>query len=370
MLKELEKYDMVILLMAVALTCFGIVMVYSTSSIMAASSAKFHDGFYFLKRQGIYAVLGGAIMVFAMRLDYHVWKKWAVVILFGCLALLCAVLIPGIGASAKGATRWIRLPGFNLQPSELAKIALIVYMAYSLDKKQDKVKVFSTGFLPYMVILAFMFLILLMQHDLGSAVTLAFVAFMMLFLAGARLSYFVGMIILAAPFMWYFIVKEPYRLKRIIAFLNPWNDPTGSGFQIIQSWIAVGTGGMFGQGLGESKLKNFYLPEAHTDFILAVAGEELGFVGVFVIAAMFLLLVLRSIRVAMYAEDSFGRFLAYGIAVLLGTEAFVNMAVVTGMVPTKGLALPFISYGGSSLIVTLFSIGILLSVSSRMRNAP
>lgn len=368
MLKELEKYDMVILLMAVALTCFGIVMVYSTSSVMAAT--KYRDSFYFLKRQVIYALLGFGAMLFAMRFDYQLWRKWAVPILLGCLVLLCAVLVPGIGGSAKGATRWIRLPGFNLQPSELSKIALIIYMAYSLEKKQEKIKDFTAGFLPYMIILAVMFLILLLQHDLGSAVTLAFVAFMMLFLAGARLSYFLGMIILAAPFLWYIIAKESYRMKRINAFLNPWNDPAGSGFQIIQSWIAVGTGGIFGQGLGESKQKLFYLPEAHTDFILAVTGEELGFIGVAVIAAMFFLLVLRSIRVALYAADTFGMYLAYGIAVLLGTEAFVNMAVVTGMVPTKGLALPFISYGGSSLIVTLFAVGILLNVSSRMKGAP
>jgi cell division protein FtsW len=367
-MKDLERHDMIILLMAVALTCFGVVMVYSTSSVMAAK--KFHDGFYFLKRQGIYALLGFGAMACAMRIDYQIWRRFAVPILLACIVLLIVVFIPGIGVSAKGASRWIRLPGFNLQPSELAKIALIVYMAYSLDKKQEKVKFFSTGFAPYMVILAVMLLILLKQHDLGSALTLAFVAFMMLFVAGARLSYIIGMGILAVPFVWYFIVSEPYRWDRIKAYLDPWKDPTGTGFQIIQSWIAVGTGGVFGQGLGESKQKLFYLPEAHTDFILAVAGEELGFIGIAVIAGMFLLLVLRSIRVAIYAEDTFGRFLAYGIAVLLGTEAFVNMAVVTGMVPTKGLALPFISYGGSSLIVTLFAIGILLNVSSRMRGAP
>ncbi len=370
MLKDLEKYDMGILILSVALTCFGVVMVYSTSSVMAAK--KFHDGFYFLKRQGIYAVCGFGVMYFAMKIDYQNLRKLAVPVLLICIVLLLAVFIPGVGAKAKGAARWIRLPGFNLQPSELAKIALIVYMAYSLDKKQDqgKMKLFLSGFLPYMVILALMLGILLKQHDLGSALTMFFVAFMMLFIAGAQLRYILGCGILALPFAWYFIVSEPYRWERIKAYLDPWQDPSGTGFQIIQSWIAVGTGGLFGQGLGESKQKLFYLPEAHTDFILAVTGEELGFVGIAVIASMFFLLVLRSIRVALYAEDSFGRFLAYGIAVLLGTEAFFNMAVVTGMVPTKGLALPYISYGGSSLIVTLFATGILLNVSSRMKGLP
>ncbi len=369
-MKELEKYDMGILLLAVALTCFGVVMVYSTSSVMAAK--KFHDGFYFLKRQGIYAVFGFGVMYFAMRIDYQSLRKLAVPILLTCIVMLLLVFIPGIGAKAKGAARWIRLPGFNLQPSELAKIALILYMSYSLDKKQDqgKMKLFVSGFLPYMFILALMLGILLKQHDLGSALTMFFVAFMMLFIAGAQMRYILGCGILALPFAWYFIVSEPYRWERIKAYLDPWQDPSGTGFQIIQSWIAVGTGGLFGQGLGESKQKLFYLPEAHTDFILAVTGEELGFVGIAVIASMFFLLVLRSIRVALYAEDPFGRFLAYGIAVLLGTEAFFNMAVVTGMVPTKGLALPYISYGGSSLIVTLFATGILLNVSSRMKGAP
>ncbi len=369
-MKDLEKYDLIILLMAVALTCFGIVMVYSTSSVMAAK--KYHDGFYFLKRQGIYACIGFGIMLCAMRFDYQILRKWAVVLLLGCIFLLLLVFIPGVGVKAKGAARWIKLPGFNLQPSELAKIALIIYMAYSLDKKNDqgKMKIFLAGFFPYMVILALMLGILLKQHELGSALTLFFVAFMMLFIAGSKLKYIGGCGVLAAPFGWYFIVSEPYRWERIKAYLDPWQDPTGTGFQIIQSWIAVGTGGLFGQGLGESKQKLFYLPEAHTDFILAVTGEELGFVGITIIASMFFLLVLRSIRVALYAEDNFGRFLAYGIAVLLGTEAFFNMAVVTGMVPTKGLALPFISYGGSSLIVTLLATGILLNVSSRMRGTP
>lgn len=365
MLKRMEGYDLIILLMVVALTCFGIVMVYSASSVMAAK--KFHDSFYYLKRQGLYALLGFAVMVAAMCVDYQSWRKYAVPLLFGCLALLVLVFVPGIGGTAKGASRWIRLPGFNFQPSELAKIALIIYMAYSLDKKQEKVKFFSTGFLPYMILLLIMLGLLLKQHDLGAAVTLWAVAFAMLFIAGARLQYFLSILLLAMPIMVYVVMFEPYRLRRIMAWRNPWADPTDSGFQIIQSWLAFGTGGVFGQGLGEGKQKLFYLPEAHTDFILSVVGEELGFIGVIVIGAMFFLLVQRSVRVALHAEDDFGRFLAFGIAVLLGIEAFVNMGVVTGLFPTKGLALPFISYGGSSLIITLFAVGVLLNVSSRMR---
>ena len=366
-MRKLEEYDLIILLMAVALTCFGVVMVYSASSVMAAK--KFNDGFYFLKRQGIYALLGFGVMALTMRLDYQVWRRWAVPLLLGCLVLLMLVFVPGIGGAAKGASRWIRLPGFNFQPSELAKIVLIAYMAYSLDKKQDKVKFFSTGFLPYMVLLMVLLGILLKQHDLGAALTLWAVAFTMLFVAGARLQYFFSVVLLALPIMIYVIVFEPYRLRRIEAWLDPWKDPSDSGFQIIQSWIAIGTGGLFGQGLGEGKQKLFYLPEAHTDFILSVTGEELGFVGIMVIAAMFFLLVLRGIRIAVYAPDFFGRSLAFGIVTLLGIEAFVNMCVVTGLFPTKGLALPFISYGGSSLIITMFAVGILLNISASTRNA-
>jgi cell division protein FtsW len=354
--------------MVVALTCFGVVMVYSASSVMATK--KFHDGFYFLKRQGIYALIGFGVMAVAMRIDYNFWKKAAVPILLVCLVLLVLVLIPGIGGSAGGSSRWIRLPGFSFQPSEMAKLAFIMYMAFSLDKKQDKVRFFSTGFVPYMVVLAVMLMLLLKQPDLGSSLTLGIVAMVMLFAAGTRLSYIISMVLLALPFLYYAIMHVDYRRRRIMAFLNPWEDPTNSGFQIIQSWIAVGTGGVFGQGLGEGKQKLFYLPEAHTDFIFSVVGEELGFIGVMVIVSMFFLLIHRGIRVALYAEDNFGRSLAFGISILLGLEAFVNVAVVTGIFPTKGLALPFISYGGSSLIITLFAVGILLNISSRVRVMP
>jgi cell division protein FtsW len=367
-LKRLEGYDLIIALMAVMLTCFGVVMVYSASSVMAAK--KFHDGFYFLKRQGVFALFGFGAMAVAMQVDYHQWRRFAVPLLLSCFLLLALVFVPGIGGTAKGASRWIRLPGFNLQPSELAKIALIIYMAYSLDKRQEKLKLFLAGFLPYMVILAVLLAILLKQHDLGAALTMGGVAVVMLFAAGTRPRYILGMGVVAIPFICYLVATKAYRMRRITAFLDPWQDPANSGFQIIQSWLAFGTGGLFGQGLGEGKQKLFYLPEAHTDFILSVVGEELGFIGVIIIAAMFLLLLHRSIRVAIGAEDNFGRFLAFGIAVLLGLEAFINMGVVTGILPTKGLALPFVSYGGSSLVISLFAVGILLNVSSRMRGTP
>ena len=367
-MRRLEGFDMIVLAMAVILTCFGVVMVYSASSVMAAK--KFHDGFYYLKRQSLYALVGFSAMAVAMHIDYHVWKKIAVPLFFTCFVLLLLVFIPGIGGTAKGASRWIRLPGFNFQPSELAKVSLIVYMAYSLDKRQEKLRQFMSGFAPYLLILGVFIAVLLMQHDMGAAITMGTVAIVMLFAAGTKPRYILGMGLVALPGICYLVFITPYRMRRITAFLDPWRDPSDAGFQIIQSWLALGTGGIFGQGLGEGKQKLFYLPEAHTDFILAVCGEELGFIGVVVIAAMFLLLVQRCIRVSIAAEDNFGRFLAFGISILIGLEAFINMAVVTGMLPTKGLALPFLSYGGSSLIISLCAIGVLLNVSTRMRVAP
>jgi len=365
--KRVEGYDMIVLMMAVILTCFGVVMVYSASSVMAAK--KFHDGFFFLKRQSLYALMGFAGMAVLMHVDYHVWKKWAVPLFLTCFFLMLVVFIPGIGGTAKGASRWIRLPGFNFQPSELAKVALIIYMAYSLEKRQEKLKQFMSGFFPYLLILGVFIAVLLAQHDMGAALTMFMVAIVMLFAAGTKVQYILGMGLVALPGVVFLVVTKAYRMRRITAFLDPWQDPTDAGFQIIQSWLALATGGVIGQGLGEGKQKLFYLPEAHTDFILSVLGEEMGFVGVIVIASMFLLLVQRSIRVAIAAEDNFGRFLAFGIAVLLGLEAFTNMAVVTGLFPTKGLALPFLSYGGSSLIISLCAVGILLNVSTRMRVA-
>lgn len=362
------EYDLVLLLMVVALTSFGIVMVYSASSVMAAKN--FHDGAYFLKRQGLFALAGCVGAFVAMRIDYHLWRRWAVPLLLISLALLVLVLIPGIGGKVKGASRWIRLPGFNLQPSEFTKLALIMYMAYSIDKKQDRIRSLTAGFLPYMIVLMVLLGLLLKQPDMGSALTMAAVTVTMLFAAGTRLVFILGTGMVALPFLVYLVAHSAYRLKRIKAFLNPEQDPTGIGWQIIQSKYAFGAGGLFGQGLGEGKQKLFYLPEAHTDFILSVVGEELGFVGVLVIAGIFFVLVQRAMRIAMAAQDSFGRFLALGIAVLFGIQASVNMCVVTGLFPTKGLALPFLSYGGSSLLVSLFAVGILLNISAGLKLAP
>jgi cell division protein FtsW len=356
--------DHSILLLAVCLTCLGVVMVFSSSSIMAVRD--YGDSLHFLKRQGIYALIGFAAMALMMRIDLDVLRKAAWPVLGLCALLLLAVLIPGIGKKVGGAARWIRVAGVTFQPAEIAKLGLVLYMAHSLARKQEKVKKFRCGLLPYLVVLALFLGLLLAQPDLGSALTLGIVAVTMLLVAGARLRYLAGLGLLALPLLYFMVMNVDYRRRRIMAFLNPWEDPSNTGFQIIQSWIAFGSGGAFGTGLGESKQKLFYLPEAHTDFIFSVIGEELGFVGVIVIAAMFMLLILRGLRTAINAPDEFSSFLAFGITLLIGLEAFANMAVVMGMVPTKGLALPFVSYGGTSLVTTLASIGILVNISGRL----
>ena len=353
--------DHSILVLAVCLTCLGVVMVFSSSSIMAVR--EYSDSLHFLKLQGAYAILGFGVMALLMRVNLDLLRKAAWPVLGLCALLLIAVLIPGVGKKVGGAARWIKVAGFTFQPAEFVKLGLVLFMAHSLARKQGKVKSFRTGLLPYMVILAVLIGLLLAQPDLGSALTLAIVAVAMLLVAGTRLSYLAGIGLIAMPFLYFMVMNVDYRRRRIMAFLNPWEDPSDTGFQIIQSWIAFGNGGAFGQGLGESKQKLFYLPEAHTDFIFSVIGEELGFIGVIVIASMFLLLILRGLKTSLNAPNEFSCFLAFGVTLLIGMQAFVNMAVVMGMVPTKGLALPFLSYVGTSLITTLAAIGILLNVS-------
>lgn len=360
---ERSEYDWTVLFLAVCLTALGIVMVYSSSTEMAATLKRYQDDFYFLKRQIIFASVGFGLMALLMRIDYHRWRKLAIPGLFLSVFLLIAVFIPGIGGKAGGASRWLRV-GFNLQPGELAKLALIIYMAHSLTKKQDKIQDVKK-LMPYMVILGVVIVLLLMQPDMGTAAILVTVATLMIIVAGMRRNHIGWLIGILAPSAVVLVMTSNYRLKRVLAFLNPWEDPTGKGFQIIQSWIAVGSGGFFGKGLGEGRQKLFYLPEAHTDFILSVIGEELGFLGVFTVAVLFIFLVVRGMRIALSAPDDFGRYLAFGITVLLGLEAFTNMLVVLGMLPTKGLALPFLSYGGSSLLCTLAAVGILLNISSQ-----
>ena len=356
--------DMTLLLLTVSLTCIGVVMVYSSSAIMAAD--RFQDGFYFLKRQLAYTLVGFILMAVVTYFDYRNWRKIATLSLLLSILLLAMLFIPGLGVRVGGAMRWLRVPGLTIQPAELVKLALVLYLAHSLTRKKEKVRSLTKGYLPYMLVLGLLLILLLKQPDLGSAMIIAGVALAMLIVAGVRWLYVLPTILMSLPVLYFLVMQVDYRRRRILSFLDPWDDPFDTGFQIIQSLVAFGKGGVLGQGLGIGEQKLFYLPEAHTDFIFSVIGEELGLIGVLIVAALFLMLVLCGIRIALQCQDPFGRNLAFGITLLLGLEAFVNLAVCMGLLPTKGLALPFISYGGTSLVVCLVAVGILLNISNSL----
>jgi len=343
------------------LAAFGIVMVYSSGAVFAAK--KYGDANFFLKRELIYAILGLGALSLATRVDYSIYRKLAYPLLFVSLGLLAVVL--KIGSRAGGAIRWFRAGPLSFQPSELAKLALCVYLAYLLARKAEKVRVFSVGFLPPLLVTGVMMVLLLKQPDLGTAAIFGAVALGLLFVAGTRTSYLILAVLVAAPAGWQFIVSTPFRMRRMLAFLDPWAFRRDVGYQITESLISVGSGGVTGLGLGDGRQKLFFLPEAHTDFILSIVGEELGLLGVLFVIALFGVLVWRGFRTAFRARDVFGSYLAFGITTMFGLQALVNIGVVLGSLPTKGLPLPFISYGGTSLVMSLFAAGVLANISAR-----
>ncbi|MFO7156215.1 MAG: putative lipid II flippase FtsW [Pseudomonadota bacterium] len=355
-------YDRLLLWAVLGLTTLGMVMIYSASAVAAAESLG--DSFHYVKRQLVTAGLGLGLMVLAMRTGYRRLEGMAYPLLLLALVSLVLVLIPGIGHLAGGARRWIRLGGLGFQPAELAKLAIVVYLARSLARKREKVRTFSIGFLPHTLVVGLFALLLLAQPDFGSAVLLGVLLFVMLFCAGAKISWLVGSVLLSIPVLFHLIATEEYRLRRFLAFLDPWKHRRDIGYQVAESLTSVGSGGLLGQGLGAGKKKLYYLPEAHTDFIFSVIGEELGLVGIALLVLLFGILIWRGIRAALFAPDAFGAYLALGCTALVGLQAVLNMLVALGLLPTKGLALPFVSYGGSSLVVSLWAAGMLLSISS------
>jgi len=343
------------------LTAFGLVMVYSASAVTA--DAKVHDQFYFLKRQLVAAGIGIGLLLLAFQIGYRRLQGLALPLLFLVLAGLVLVLVPGVGRVAGGARRWIDLGLLSFQPAEAAKVALVLYLARSLARKKERMRIFSIGFLPHVIVAGVLMGLVLLEKDLGTAVILFVVLFVMLFAGGARVSYLLGAMLFAAIAGWRLVAGTPYRMQRITAFLDPWRHRDGVGFQIVESLIGIGNGGWTGQGLGEGKGKLFYLPAAHTDFIAAVVAEETGLVGTSLLLLLFAALVWRGMRATWQAPDAFGCYLALGLTTLFGAQALVNLAVVFGLLPTKGLTLPFVSYGGSSLMTLLAAAGMLLSVS-------
>jgi cell division protein FtsW len=353
--------DRVLVGTVLMLLAFGMVMVFSSGAVFAAK--KYGDSAYFLKREIVYALFGLLAMGFALRTDYSVYRRYAYPLLI--VAILCLAAVLKIGSRAGGAVRWFRLGPLSFQPGELAKLALCVYLAALLARKAEKVRVFSIGFLPPLLVTGLMMALLLKQPDLGTAFIFGAVALGLLFVAGTRTSYLILAVLAAAPVGWKFIVSTPFRMRRMLAFLDPWAFRRDVGYQITESLISVGSGGVTGLGLGDGRQKLFFLPEAHTDFILSIVGEELGLLGIGFVVAAFSVLVWRGLRAAFRARDAFGCYLAFGITAMFGLQALVNIGVVLGSLPTKGLPLPFISYGGSSLVVSLFMAGVLANISSR-----
>jgi cell division protein FtsW len=354
-------FDPVLFGVIVALVVFGVVMSYSASAVYAAQ--HFHNSFYFLEHDLLYTGLGAVGLWIGLRTDFSRWRRFAYPMLLGALILLVAVLL--VGARINGARRWFRLGALSFQPCEPAKFALVVWLSYSLSKKAEKVRDFSIGFLPHLFIAGAIAVLLLKQPDFGTAVILGLVTLMLLLIAGTKISYIVIALLAVAPLGWKVITGTPWRMRRMLAFLDPWPYRHDVGYQITESLISVGSGGVTGLGLGDGRQKLFFLPEAHTDFILAIIGEELGLIGIAAVVAAFGVLTWRGMRAAYRAREPFGAYLAFGITALFALQALVNMGVVLGSLPTKGLTLPFVSYGGCSLSTTMFMAGVLLNVSTR-----
>ncbi|RKN86890.1 stage V sporulation protein E [Paenibacillus ginsengarvi] len=354
-----------ILVSTLIILTFGVVMVYSASAVLAFHD--YGDYFYYLKRQLIFALLGVAAMFVTMNVDYWVWKKYAKVGLIVCFALLVIVLIPGIGVVRGGARSWLGIGSFGIQPSEFMKLGMIVFLAKLLSEEQSKIMQFTRGLLPALGLIGVAFGMIMLQPDLGTGAVLVGASLLIIYTAGARLSHlaYLGLVGLAG-FVG-LIAAAPYRLQRITAFLDPWKDPLGAGYQSIQSLYAIGPGGLAGLGLGMSRQKYSYLPEPQTDFIFSIIAEELGFIGGATILLLFTLLVWRGMRTAITAPDTFGSLLAVGIVGMVAVQVIINIGVVIGMFPVTGITLPLISAGGSSLTLMLTAIGVLLNISRYAR---
>jgi cell division protein FtsW len=360
------SYDIGLLFPVLFLVGIGIVMVYSASSAVALK--KYGSDFLFLKKQALFALIGLIGLVICRHFPYRWYRPLTYPLLALALAFLIAIQITGYGLSAGGAARWLRIGNLSFQPSEFARFALIIFLAYSLDKKSDRLKDFYIGFIPHIVVLAVFAGFIIGQPDFGSVVILASLTWLMMFVGGVRCLHLLGsLILLLLPLAYYFLTSSRYRLSRILGFLNPWQYPADEGYQIIHSLMAFGTGGLWGTGIGKGYQKLFYLPEPHTDFIFSIIGEEFGLLGVMIIIVLYAWILLKGIRIAREAPDTFGSLIAIGLTTALGMQICINMGVTLGLLPTKGLTLPFLSYGGTSLLLNMASIGILMNIGANIK---
>ena len=359
-IRHMDRWMVMSLLVLLAI---GITMVLNTSYLF--SQERFGDGTYLFRKQLAAVAVGVAGLCVAVVLPPSVYRRLTVPLFLLALASLVLVLLPGVGLVRGGAQRWLGVAPFVFQPSELAKVSFVLYLAYTLSRKAGRLEQFTAGLLPPLLMTGLFVLLLLGEPDFGAAFILAIIAMAMLFVAGGQVKHLAAVALAALPAAVFLIMSADYRLKRFLAFLDPWSDSANSGFQIIQSYIAFGSGQLWGRGLGQSRQKLHYLPEAHTDFIYSVIGEELGLWGALLVVLLFGILLFRGMRLALEREEPFTRLMVFGLTLLLGLQALVHMSVVMGLVPTKGLVLPFVSYGGSAMVVHLTVAGMLLSASCR-----
>jgi cell division protein FtsW len=354
------KSDNVLFMTIILLVGVSVVMVYSASTVMAME--RYHQPYLFLTKQLMWAVLGVALMWMVMRIDYRIYRQRPFIWTALALVLLCLIAVL-FSPAVNGAKRWFGVMGLGIQPSELAKVIGIIFIAEALDRRMHRIDDVTYSILPIAVVVVPLVGLVLVEPDFGTSMSLAIVAAVMIFTAGLNWRYITGAFLCALPALYIVTMGTAYRRRRMLTFLNPWENPLGDGFQIIQSLIAVGTGGITGRGLMNGVQKLFYLPEPHTDFIYSVVAEETGVIGATFLLLCFLVITWRGLRAALRAPDSFGAFLAIGLTTMVAVQALVNISVVLGLMPTKGIPLPFISFGGSSLLISLLAMGILLNVS-------
>ena len=355
---SMKKISKLLLVAIIILSLFGLLMIYSSSSIWA--DYKFNDPYKYLKLQAFFLVLGYIIVYIVSRIDAKLYEKYSNHIFIICTILLVLVLIPGIGTIRNGSRSWFGIGGMGIQPSEAAKLGLIIFTAKYLSRNKIKKALF-----PILVIVLVVFGLIMLQPDLGTGVIIVVSIMALLFISGVKMSFFVKLGILGLLGMIGLIIIAPYRMARITSFLNPWSDPLGTGFQIIQSLYAIGPGGLLGMGLGNSIQKHFYLPEPQTDFIFAIISEELGIMGVLIIVSLFIIIIYCGFKIAINEEEKFYKYLVFGITFSIAFQTILNLMVVTGLIPVTGVTLPFISYGGSSLLISMTSIGIILNIAKK-----
>jgi len=357
----MKKINIILLIAIVLISLFGLMMIYSASYVWA--EYKFDDQYKFLKTQGLFLIVGYVIMLVISRIDYKKYFTKANLIFSICFLLLVLVLIPGIGTVRNGSRSWFGIGGFGIQPSEFTKLGLIIFTSKYLTKNNKELKNIKKGVFPILLVLFSVFALIILQPDFGTGVVIVMSIIVLLFVSGVKMGFFVKIGVLGLIGIVVLIIIAPYRMERIVSFLNPWSDPLGSGFQIIQSLYAIGPGGLLGLGLGNSIQKHFYLPEPQTDFIFSIISEEFGFMGVVIVATLFITIIYQGIKISIKCGDSFGKYLSFGITFSLAFQTLLNLMVVVGLIPVTGVTLPFLSYGGSSLLITLVSMGILLNIS-------